>query len=154
MTAGTETATAGSQAGPCRKVGPSDSTVEKVKETGKEAKQSFDATMKFWATAIQMGMLANTTRDYSFLTDHVFSRKAGILGNFKGIGAVITSIAISLGVGAIVLDEFKNQTQENNQSDKAVSILNSGLDLLGDTIDWMGVAVIMLFGVIFMRYME
>lgn len=168
---------------------------------------------------------------------NLFRRKSGILGNFKGIGVVITAIAISLGVGAIVLDEFQtqaydevtvtNETHATNLSDtgykvievnnyaqglpeddtgpvkvydpygsepveysvvewtastgkinvtsyydsstdthdvaldydhletnKATSILGEGLNLLQDTIDWMGVAVIMLFGVIFMRYME
>jgi uncharacterized ferredoxin-like protein len=116
---------------------------EKAKNVGREI-------LSYWKQSAQTGFMASMTGDYSLFAETVKGRQAGILGNFKGIGTVITGIAISLGVGAIVLGKFQEQT--NNS--EANTILGDGLGLLQDTIGFMEIGVVMLFGVIFMRYME
>lgn len=151
--------------GPVQEIGPVDlsdvESKEDVEEKVEELQEEYDVDLEraeqvgrqilsYWKQSAQAGFTASVTGDYSLFKDVVTQRQAGILGNFKGIGKVITGIAISLGVGAIVLGKFQNKTDNAD----AETILGDGLGLLQDTIGFMEIGVVMLFGVVFMRYMD
>jgi len=118
--------------------------LEKINGPTNEQKEELVEGLKF-------GVMTGMSGDLEAMKNLVFGKQAGILGNFKGIGKVLLVLAISFGVGVMIVERFMNQTGNDSE---AYGILEAFLGLFDQTVGWLGIGIIMLFGIIFMRYMD
>ena len=67
--------------------------------------------------------------------------KKGNLGSLYGYIMTFVLVAILLGVGLIVLDEFTDQTDAGSEAETSVNLT---IEALGDFADWFDIMVVVI----------
>lgn len=89
--------------------------------------------------------LTNPTEALTAMKHAVFGEKGYTVSDLAPLAIVFVVLAITVGMGALILSEMKNQTDAGSTAE---SVITKGIDAMSSFGDWFGILVVVVIAAV------